>query len=158
MHWKSQFISSKHSFFVESFKLKITFSLNSTDHFCAYPGMSRGSKTFLFLHWGKEEPGDPVPKADKQFKGFPGVKNGQVEMHKYVGKADQGSHLPISSCSGGSQGRRWHWSQTNRGHGRWGGAGRVYLLPAEQICQPPVKHMIIVELHVLRSAFILPLF
>lgn len=126
MHWKSQFISNKDTFLVESFKLKIVFSLNSPHHFCAYPGTSRGAKTFLFPRWSKEEPGDPVPKDDRQLKGFPGVKNDQVEMHKYMGKAEQGSHLPISSSSGGSQGRRWHWWQTNRGHGQEGRGRRVF--------------------------------
>lgn len=38
--------------------------------------------------------------------------------------------------------------------GRRGGGGG-YLLSAEQICQPPVKHTIIMELHVLHSVFIL---
>lgn len=37
MHWKSQFISSKDSFLVESFELKIIFSLNSTHHFFCLP-------------------------------------------------------------------------------------------------------------------------
>lgn len=70
MHWKSQFISSKHSFLVESFKLKIMFSLNSTHHFCAYPGMSRCSKTFLFPRWGKEEPWRTCPKSWQAIQGI----------------------------------------------------------------------------------------
>lgn len=154
MHWKSWFTSSKDSFLVERSKLKIMFSLNSTHHFCEYPGMSRRSKTFLFPGWSKEEPGDPTPKADRQFKGFPGVKNDQVEMHKYVGKAEQGSHLPISSSSGGSQGRRWHWWQTNRGPGQEGKGRSVFTSSWANLSTARKTHDYM-ELHVLHSMFIL---
>lgn len=54
MHWKSQFISSKHSFFVESFKLKITFSLNSTDHFVPTQAWAEVQKHFYFYSGAKK--------------------------------------------------------------------------------------------------------
>lgn len=150
MNWKSQFISSKYSFLIESWKSCSASTPLTT--FVPTQAWGEVQKHFYFHDGAKKRLEILSQKLTGNSRDFQGWR---MTRWKCI-KAEPGSHVPISSSSGGSQGTRWHWSQTNTGRGQGGGRGRgMYLLPAEQICQLPVKHMIIMELHVLHSVFIL---
>lgn len=75
------------------------------------PDTIRGSKA-LFPLWGKlskEEHRDPFPKAGRSLEGLSKVRNHLAQIHKKVKKKQNSRHLPISTNSGSSPGKRLHW-------------------------------------------------